>query len=101
MNVAFLTSGEGVCVEAGDVAAALARFARVPLDRTDLKRAAVAITLTVEDEGPAFLLTRRAATLRGHAGQWALPGGRADGEEAPGEAARRELTEELGLRLGA
>ena len=49
--------------------------------------------------GAAVLLTRRAATLRAHAGQWALPGGRVDTDEEPLAAARRELTEELGLTL--
>jgi 8-oxo-dGTP pyrophosphatase MutT (NUDIX family) len=78
---------------------ALRRFARVPLDRPGLKQAAVGITLVAD--GAAFLLTRRAATLRGHAGQWALPGGRTDPGEAPGAAARRELAEELGLVLDA
>jgi 8-oxo-dGTP pyrophosphatase MutT (NUDIX family) len=86
-----------------DVSGALGRFARVPADRPDLKAAAVAITL-VEDRadpaGTAFLLTRRAATLRGHAGQWALPGGRAEPGESAGGTARRELAEELGLALG-
>ncbi len=81
------------------VDAALRRFVRRPLDRPDLKPAAVGITLVAD--GAAFLLTRRAATLRGHAGQWALPGGRADPGEAPGAAARRELAEELGLVLDA
>lgn len=82
------------------MAAALRQFPRQGLDRPGLKRSAVAITLTVEDAGAAFLLTRRAPGLRGHAGQWALPGGRADGGETPGETARRELAEELGLPLG-
>ncbi len=82
------------------MAAALRRFPRQALVRPGLKRSAVAITLTVEDAGAAFLLTRRAPGLRGHAGQWALPGGRTDGGETPGETARRELSEELGLRLG-
>lgn len=49
--------------------------------------------------GPAVLLTRRAATLRSHGGQWALPGGRVDGGETPLEAARREAHEEIGLEL--
>lgn len=49
--------------------------------------------------GPAVLLTRRAATLRAHGGQWALPGGRVDEGETPMAAARRELHEELGLAL--
>jgi len=33
--------------------------------------------------GPAVLLTRRAARLRAHAGQWALPGGSVDAGERP------------------
>lgn len=49
--------------------------------------------------GPAVLLTRRNATLRAHAGQWALPGGRVDEGETPAETARRELHEELDLVL--
>jgi 8-oxo-dGTP pyrophosphatase MutT (NUDIX family) len=80
------------------VAEALRRFDRRPAGRPDLKPASVAIALI--EPGPAFLLTRRASTLRGHAGQWALPGGRTEPGETYGEAARRELTEELGLELG-
>lgn len=49
--------------------------------------------------GPAVLLTRRAAKLRDHGGQWALPGGRVNEGEEPEVAARRELQEELGLEL--
>ena len=52
-------------------------------------------------EAPALLLTRRAAGLRSHAGQWALPGGRLDDGETPEQAALRELAEEVGLRLDA
>ena len=80
-----------------EVLEALQGFPRQPLDRPDLKPAAVALALL--RPGPALLLTRRAATLRGHPGQWALPGGRTESGENPGPAARRELAEELGLVL--
>jgi 8-oxo-dGTP pyrophosphatase MutT (NUDIX family) len=67
-----------------------------------LKRAAVAIALSEGDAGggTAFLLTRRAAGLRSHSSQWALPGGRCDHGETQVQAALRELHEELGLGLG-
>jgi 8-oxo-dGTP pyrophosphatase MutT (NUDIX family) len=77
-------------------------FPRIAYEGEDLKRAAVAITLVAADDGSgqaAFLLTRRSAQLRAHAGQWALPGGRCDPGETLEEAALRELEEELGLRL--
>lgn len=78
------------------------------------KRAAVALTIIDEgmgaglsgiaaprlwSESPAILLTKRAAGLRKHAGQWALPGGGIDAGESPEEAALRELQEEVGLVL--
>jgi len=49
--------------------------------------------------GPAVLLTRRAARLRAHARQWALPGGSVDPGERPVDTALRELHEELELEL--
>ena len=50
-------------------------------------------------ERPALILTRRAETLRDHAGQWALPGGRIEPGESPEQAALRELFEEVQLAL--
>ena len=78
----------------------------------DSHHAAVALALVDEGHGAdvagmprhatpsdraAMLLTRRSTSLRSHAGQWALPGGRIDGDETPEAAALRELAEEVGL----
>lgn len=85
-----------------ELAARCAAFPRLAYEGPELKPAAVAITLVDAGDGSgetALLLTRRAAELRAHAGQWALPGGRCDAGETLEEAALRELHEELGLLL--
>ena len=81
------------------VAARVAGFPRVAADLPELKQAAVAVCVTQREQTPALLLTRRAAQLRTHAGQWALPGGRRDDGETAVHGALRELTEEVGLSL--
>ncbi len=92
-----------------NIAERCAAFARLPAGdpAPALKRAAVAIALVAADNArggdasgaTALLLTRRAADLRAHGSQWALPGGRCDTGETPAEAALRELHEEVGLGL--
>ena len=97
----------------------LAAWPRHAPDEAGLKRAAVALVVTDEGTGAdldgvagpplaghwstraALILTKRAAHLRRHAGQWALPGGRIDNDETPEQTALRELAEEVGLQLSA
>lgn len=67
-----------------------------------LKQAAVAVTLVPAEDGSgraAFILTERPATMRSHAGQYALPGGRCDEGETVVQAALREIEEEIGLTI--
>ncbi|HVU61599.1 MAG TPA: CoA pyrophosphatase [Mycobacteriales bacterium] len=82
------------------LASRLARFERRAHDLGDRRPAAVAVTVVVDADGPGILVTRRAAKLRAHPGQWALPGGRTDDGENAEQAAVRELHEELGMAVG-
>ena len=98
------------------IRARLASFDVLRADPGSHRRAAVAIPVIEEGTGAqyrgiaspsgwspaaALLLTRRPLTLRRHAGQWALPGGRIDDGETPEGAALRELREEVGLDLAS
>jgi 8-oxo-dGTP pyrophosphatase MutT (NUDIX family) len=64
-----------------------------------LRLASVAVCLVLRRDQPCLLMTRRARTLRSHAGQWALPGGRRDAGESAADAALRELREETGVQV--
>lgn len=83
------------------VAARCAAFQREPVEPGKaLKQAAVAVTLADDGAGKAaFILTERPSTMRNHAGQWALPGGRCDEGETVARAALREIEEEIGLSI--
>ncbi len=61
----------------------IARFSRVDAADEDLKAASVALCVVLHQDVPSLLITRRAASLRNHAGQWALPGGRAAARLGP------------------
>jgi 8-oxo-dGTP pyrophosphatase MutT (NUDIX family) len=81
------------------IAANLSRFHRVEAPADGLKVASVAVCIVLQQEVPSLLITRRAPTLRNHAGQWALPGGRHDEGESAVDAALRELSEETGVEV--
>lgn len=79
----------------------LGGFLRRPVDDPNLRQAGVAIVVVRHEtaDEACVLLTRRPESLRRHAGQWALPGGRLDAGETLEQAALRELHEELRLDL--
>jgi 8-oxo-dGTP pyrophosphatase MutT (NUDIX family) len=79
-------------------AANLASFEFVPLASEGRRHSAVAICIVGGRDGEArFVMTTRAAGLRAHARQYALPGGRVDPGESSVVAALREAQEEVGL----
>lgn len=62
------------------------------------RRAAVLVPVIFRADGPNLVLTQRAANLRDHSGQVALPGGKIDpSDPGPADAALREAHEEIGL----
>jgi 8-oxo-dGTP pyrophosphatase MutT (NUDIX family) len=88
-------------VRCESIAANLSAFRRVAADRPELRQASVALCVLTPPPGDTLLITRRAAGLRSHAGQWALPGGRREPGESAADAALRELHEETGVLAAA
>jgi 8-oxo-dGTP pyrophosphatase MutT (NUDIX family) len=91
----------GPAVNRAAVAAQMAAFRRIGITRPGLRAASVAVCILLQQDVPCLLLTRRAAGLRKHPGQWALPGGSREPGESAGDAALRELREETGVTAGA
>jgi len=81
------------------VVEALAGFDRIELAVDDRHAAAVAVAVIEHDGARGVPMMRRAARMRAHPGQWALPGGRIDDGEDAVAAAVREMEEELGVRV--
>ena len=71
---------------------------RFPHPPKDARPAAVLICFADGPDGPELLLTRRAITMRNHAGQISFPGGASDPDDADAvTTALREAEEEVGL----
>ena len=82
------------------IAARLETFTPHILSPEELRRAAVVIAIVAGAHGEAAcLLTRRPETIKRHAGQFALPGGRVDPGESEADAASCELHAPTGAIL--
>ncbi|GAA3723111.1 NUDIX hydrolase [Gordonia hankookensis] len=79
----------------------IAGLGRREVSSPEARPAAVAIIIAERAGKQGIWLMKRPATMRRHAAQYALPGGRLDPGEDHVTAALRETQEEIGLDLGA
>src|SRR3954451_23135842 len=101
-TVIGVAPGAALTIDRAQLAGLVEAFDRHEHPLDGRKAAAVAVVVIGDPEpgdDTGVILTKRAARMRAHAGQWALPGGRIDADETAQAAALRELDEELGLRL--
>lgn len=91
------TEPGGVAYTAEQVRSSMASHHPDVLAIDGFRNAAVLVPLLQGPSGLELLLTVRASTLRSHAGQIALPGGRLEQGETFIDAAIRETFEEVGL----
>ncbi|KAF0967289.1 MULTISPECIES: NUDIX hydrolase [Gordonia] len=75
------------------------RFAPRRVDVPGARPASVVLTVAEKDGRQGIWLCKRPPTMRRHAAQFALPGGRLDPGEDHITAGLRELDEELGVQL--
>jgi 8-oxo-dGTP pyrophosphatase MutT (NUDIX family) len=68
----------------------------IPAERLDAPVSRVRCVLRCEQR---YLLAQHNSRRRANMGKWGLPGGRVKSREEPRAALRRELAEELGLRV--
>ncbi|WP_238421103.1 CoA pyrophosphatase [Gordonia sp. 'Campus'] len=80
-------------------AARVERFERRTADVPGSRAASVVLAVAEKDGRQGIWLSKRPATMRRHAAQFALPGGRLDPGEDHVTAGLRELDEELGIQL--
>ncbi|MET4165143.1 MULTISPECIES: NUDIX hydrolase [Gordonia] len=80
-------------------AARVGAFDRRTADVPDARAASVVLAVAEKDGRQGIWLSKRPATMRRHAAQFALPGGRLDPGEDHVTAGLRELDEELGIQL--
>ena len=94
-----LQSGAIAEVDRSQIVRAMAGFKPRTLAGTSMQSASVALLIGPCEGTISFLLTQRSNSLRRHAGQFALPGGKIDSGETPTDTMIREVYEEVNLDI--